>query len=253
MIQLTINPKAAPFFLAGSQETACLFIHGFTASPSEVYPVARQVHDLAGLTVSAPLLPGHGLTPEALNQTDWTMWFQAVQKETESLLAHYNQVYLVGLSLGGLLALHTGYTNPGIKGIVAINTPFYNKNPLLTRLAPVIKYLCSYFPKPVTTHGIGFEKQGRFAYGVTPVKAFNSMMKLRRVVMAELSRIKAPLLVMQSVQDESVPMKSALYIKNQTGARVVKLPSSQHVATMGPDQELITRSIINFIEEIQRG
>jgi esterase/lipase len=56
------------------------------------------------------------------------------------------------------------------------------------------------------------EEQGRFAYPVQPVQAFRSMMKLRSVVISELTKINIPVLVMQSVNDESVHMKSALYL-----------------------------------------
>lgn len=38
-----INPQAASFLVTGSKDTACMFIHGFTASPSEVYTVADCV------------------------------------------------------------------------------------------------------------------------------------------------------------------------------------------------------------------
>ena len=50
-------------FLSGSNNIAMLFIHGFTASPSEIYPVAKLVHQATGITVSGVLLPGHGSIP----------------------------------------------------------------------------------------------------------------------------------------------------------------------------------------------
>jgi carboxylesterase len=244
-----IDPKAQPFFLNGSQKVACLFIHGFTAAPAEVYPVARLINEMSGYTICGPLLPGHGTTPEKLNQTDWQIWFQTVKDETINLLADYDKVFIVGLSMGGLLALHAGYTIPGIKGVVSINAPLFNKNPLLTALAPIIKNLSPYYPKKIDQSVLKLEKQGRFAYHVHPLQAFSSMMKLRHVVMNELGQINIPVLVMQSINDESVRMKSALYIRKKTGARIIDLPLSRHVATMGPEKELIAHSIIDFVEE----
>ncbi|MEN6461355.1 MAG: alpha/beta fold hydrolase, partial [Syntrophomonas sp.] len=184
-----------------------MFIHGFTAAPAEVYPVARLINEIGHYTVCGPLLPGHGTTPQELNQTDWQIWFETVKNETANLLANYEKVFVIGLSMGGLLALHAGYTIAGIEGVVTINAPLFNRNPLLTMLAPLIKNIRPYYPKKMDQHMLELEEQGRFAYHVHPVKAFCSMMKLRGVVMNELGRLNTPVMVMQSVNDESVRMK----------------------------------------------
>jgi esterase/lipase len=40
------------------------------------------------------------------------------------------------------------------------------------------------------------------------------------------------------------------YICKETGAKLVELQLSRHIATMGPEKELIAQSIIDFIERI---
>ena len=85
-----IYPQAQPFFLKGSQETALLFIHGFTASPSELYPTAQLIYDLCGYTLSGPLLPGHGSNPCSLNKSSWEEWYNAVRKELNFLMENIN-------------------------------------------------------------------------------------------------------------------------------------------------------------------
>jgi hypothetical protein len=42
-------------------------IHGFTGSPAEMRLLDHYLHE-RGLTVAAPLLPGHGARPAALNR-----------------------------------------------------------------------------------------------------------------------------------------------------------------------------------------
>lgn len=242
--------KVTPFYIQGKREAACLFIHGFTASPSEVYPTARLLHDWSGYTVSGLLLPGHGSSPRELNKTSWEVWFNAVDREITHLRHQHQKVFIVGLSMGGLLALHAAAVIPGLAGAVAINTPVYNRSPLLSALAPMLKYVRPYWPKKMDRHMRELEKEGRFAYRVLPIQAFVNMLKLRKAVMREIDRISAPVLVMQSLQDESVKTESAVYIMKKTGARLIELPHSRHVATMGPDQELIARSIIDFMEGI---
>lgn len=251
MIYIHTPPVPGSFFLPGNS-AAILFIHGFGASPSEVYPVAAAVHELEGCTVKGPLLPGHGTRPEELNRTVWTDWYETVEQEIKNLQQVYNKVILVGLSMGGLLALHAGSRLEGIKAVAAINAPIFNRQPLLTLMAPVIQYIKPYYPKEMDETRARLEKEGRFAYKVTPVRAFRSMMKLRGIVMCELDRLTAPLLVIQSLRDQSVTAQSADYIiKHAVHSRttLVKLPCSGHIATMGPEKDIIVQALSRWLSQ----
>ena len=112
-----IFPQAESFLLTGQTDTACLFIHGFTASPSEVYPVARLIFEKTGFTVSGPLLPGHGCTPREMNQTCWQDWFSRVEQEIDYLHRRHKRVFVAGLSMGGLLGLHAASRKEGLAGV----------------------------------------------------------------------------------------------------------------------------------------
>ncbi len=246
-----IYPQAEPFFLNGSTEKALLFIHGFTASPSEVYPIAQLLYEKAGYTVSGLLLPGHGSTPQELNQTRWQDWFEAVKQELHILFNNYSEIFVAGLSLGGLLALHAACKIKNLRGAVVINASIYNNFPLLIASAPVMRYIKPYFPKKDEIRTQELEEQGRFAYKVTPVKAFRSMISLRNKVIKELGEIDIPLLIMQSLKDESVNPRSAQFIMDRThnaGVRLVELHESEHIATMGTEKEKIAGEIVKFID-----
>ena len=74
---------------------------------------------------------------------------------------------------------------------------------------------------------------------------------MRGIVMRELDRLTAPLLVIQSLQDQSVRTESADYImKHATRCRscLLKLPRSGHIATMGPEKDIIVQSIIKLAD-----
>lgn len=253
-----VHPRAEPFYWAGSSGQACLFIHGFTASPSEIYPLARQMHEQTGCTASGILLPGHGSHPRFLNRTTWRDWYGAVHSELSHLLETHEAVYAVGLSLGGLLALHAGSHVTGLQGIISINAPLFNRSPWLTRLAPLLQYLRPYYPKPLRSEAQTLKSRGRYAYRVYPVKALRSLLELRRMVMSELSGIETPLLVVQSLQDESVHPRSAVWIQEQAAPAAVDilyLSASGHVATMGGELEKIAarvRQFINTTDSVKR-
>jgi carboxylesterase len=246
-----IYPQAEPFFLSGSRETALLFIHGFTASPSELYPTARLIHELCGCSLSAPLLPGHGSTPRILNRTKWDEWYATVEKELHHLMANYERVFVGGLSMGGLLALHAGCQISGLKGAISINAPLSNRSPLLTAVSPLIRHIRPFYPKQDGWRLRELEGEGRFAYDVIPVKSFQSVMNLRSTVIQELDKLDLPVLIIQSLQDESVHPRSAYYLQEKVkNSQLVELPSSDHVATMGEEKDKIASVIVEFMGKI---
>jgi carboxylesterase len=67
----------SPFLLEGGS-TGILLIHGFTGSPPEMLLVGDYLNE-RDLTVSGPLLPGHGTTVEDLDTRTWEDWTSHVE------------------------------------------------------------------------------------------------------------------------------------------------------------------------------
>jgi len=246
-----IFPQAESFLLTGDQGIACLFIHGFSASPSEVYPVARLIFQQTGYTVSGPLLPGHGCTPQEMNQTCWEDWFGRVEDEIDYLERNHSRVFVAGLSMGGLLGLYAAGRRPDLRGVVAINTPILTTSPGRMRMLPLLKYIRPYHPKKIDHTAEEMQRQGRFAYPVMPLKALHSMNQLRDIVMAQLPDLDLPILLIQSRRDEAVDPRSIEYLTEriqQAPVKIVQLENSGHIATMGHEKDLIAGEIVNFID-----
>lgn len=245
-----IHPRAEPFYIAGQAGKAVLFIHGFTASPSEVYPVARLINENLNCTVSGILLPGHGSHPRLLNRTTWQNWYQAVEDELQHLLKTHEEVYAVGLSMGGLLAIYAGLHIPELTGIVSINAPIFNRTPWKIALASALQWVCPYVRKPNRNRTAELRSLGRYAYEVYPIKAMRSLLNLRKLVMQEIPDLKTPLLLIQSRNDESVDPRSVNWIGKHIKQAIVEtifLEHSGHVATMGTEKDIIADNLINFI------
>ncbi len=246
-----VHTKAKSFFIAGSSQQALLLLHGFTASPSEVRPTAEILNSCNGCSISSILLPGHGTTPEDLNAVCWQDWYQAVEEELKTLLASYQQVFIGGLSMGGLLALHAGVNLPGLAGVIAMNAPIYYHYAVIPILSNLAGMMTPYYRKTGLSKIRKLEEQGRFAYRVMPLKAFQSMNHLRKIVMQEVNELKIPALILQALQDESVHPRSAefLFEKIQSqSSRLISLPYATHIATMGPAKETIAQEIAKFME-----
>jgi carboxylesterase len=104
------QPEHQPFLWRGGC-TAVLLIHGFPGSPAELRPLARKLHE-AGFTVQGLLLPGFGPQVETLPQKRVADWLAAVLAADEALRADYEQVWLLGHSMGGALALQAAACSP---------------------------------------------------------------------------------------------------------------------------------------------
>ena len=136
-----------PFFLKGGP-LGVLLIHGFTGSPAEMALVAHYLHR-KGLTVSVPLLPGHGTTPEDLNSRRWEEWVSHARSALRELQARCESVFLGGLSLGSLVALELAQADRGIRGVVLYSPPVLMRARLglsfhlakrIVRLVPKARY-----------------------------------------------------------------------------------------------------------------
>ncbi len=83
---------------------AVLLVHGFLGSPRDFGQLpdalARE-----GFRVRAPLLPGHGACPTDLENVTREDLFQAVRSEYARLRGECDTIAVVGLSMGGTLAL----------------------------------------------------------------------------------------------------------------------------------------------------
>ncbi len=74
---------------------ACLCIHGFTGSPSEVKPLADYLREHTDWDVLAPTLPGHDHLRHLKNVTykDWIVFVDSILSQ---MLKEDDEVYIIG-------------------------------------------------------------------------------------------------------------------------------------------------------------
>jgi carboxylesterase len=67
--------------------------------------------------------------------------------------------------------------------------------------------------------------------------------------MEETDNINLPVLLIQSLRDESVHPRSVQYLQEKIKhTELIELHCSEHIATMGSEKEKIARAIVDFIE-----
>ena len=104
-------PEHQPFEYASVGDAAVLLIHGFMGTPAEMRPLGAAVAD-AGITARGVLLPGMGADIDRLGNIGRDDWVQAAREAFDNLSSRFEQVSVIGYSLGGAVALHLASTRP---------------------------------------------------------------------------------------------------------------------------------------------
>jgi len=118
------NPHAPLFLNNPADKGIVVFIHGFLGSPRQFDSLADSVHK-EGFSAAALLLPGHGGSTKEFKSGTYEGWQRHVDSEVERFSQVYNSIWLVGHSMGGLLAINTATRFGGfIRGIFPIASPF---------------------------------------------------------------------------------------------------------------------------------
>jgi carboxylesterase len=240
-------PGAEPFHADGGP-VGVLVIHGFTGSPVSTRPWAEHLA-AAGLTVTAPRLPGHGTRWQDLNLTRWPDWYAEVDRAFAALRDRCDHVFCMGLSIGGCLSLRLAEEHgDAVAGLVVVNPSLMTTDPrarfsgLLSKIVPATPGVVDDIRKPGVTEG---------GYPKLPMKAFHSLRQLWSVTVDDLPRVTQPLLVFRSAIDHVVEAANTeLLLSRVTSADVEErvLPNSYHVATLDNDAAAIFEGSLAFVQ-----
>lgn len=238
----------SPFFLEGGT-TGVLLIHGLTGSPTEMRRVGDYLH-ARGLTVSAPLLPGHGTTPEDLNRCRWTDWAGHVDRALADLRARCQRVFIGGLSLGSLLTLHLAAQHPDLPGIIVCSPAPWVVTPLIYAV-PIGKYFQPIRAKSIKPDLVDPKADLQiWCYTVDSLYATHELLKLILRVRRLLPRITVPALLIHSTGDTSIHPRSAQRTYQRLGAadkQLITLEGSGHSITVDQHWEFVAAKTYDFI------
>jgi carboxylesterase len=240
-------PGAEAFARDGGP-TGVLLCHGFTGSPQSLRPWAEYLAN-AGLTVSLPRLPGHGTTWQEMARTRWEDWFAEVNRAFDDLQSRCDEIFVMGLSMGGCLALRLAeLRGDAIRGLVLVNPSLTADSPLLFAVIPLVKLVVP------AVKGIAsdIKKTGaaEAGYDRTPVKAAASLPGMWRTTQQHLADVTQPVLIYHSTTDHVVGPASLRILTRSLPAshlEVRELADSYHVATLDNDAEAIFAGSVEFV------
>jgi len=229
-----------------SGRPGALVLHGLTGSTQSVAGLAAALA-AAGFEVEAPLLPGHGTSPEDLARHGWADWSAAAEEAYRRLAGRSGPVVAVGLSMGGALAAGVAATHHAVVGLATVN-------PLVDPPAPEFRQVLEAFLAagegflPGVGGDIADPDAEEVAYDRLPVAALLSMSVGLQALRPRLGDIRCPVLILTSRHDHVVPVASTELLAAAVPGPVerVWLERSRHVATLDLDRAELERRVVAF-------
>lgn len=251
---MVVTPRiisgAEPFYFPGGQ-IGCVLIHGFTGSPKEMRELGKYLNK-KGFTVLGIRLVGHATQPNDMIRTRWQDWIASVEDGFNYLQNSCEKVFLVGLSMGGILSLVCGSYLP-VRGIAALSTPFSLPDDWRLRVAKLLSVIVPWIDKgkPDTKDKKSIETH--LDYPRYPTRSIAELNKLTEKLHQSLENIAQPVLLINSKSDRTVPLDHAEKIEsllsNSVCVERVTLDSSGHVITEDIEKETVFNAFFNFLKK----
>ena len=245
---------AAPITLHRPGAPAVLLLHGGGDTPQALAGLARFLHE-RGYSVRAPLMRGHGRSVSALGSASAERWFDDARTELSELHREHPWVAVVGLSMGGAIAARlAAQPDPGIRALVLL-APYVDMPPAIQRIAKLSDYwrwLVPYFPS-------GGERSihdpdaaaGALGHGILTPAALRAFYETMRAGAASLTGVQAPVLYVQSREDNRIPVASAQRAFDTLAPadkKLVWLEGAGHVITVDFGHEQVFALVAEWLD-----
>jgi len=242
--------------LAGGPD-AVLLLHGLTGATFEMHHLALRLH-AAGLRCLAPVMAGHGGTPEDLIGIPWTEWVARARRDL-ARLAGARRTFVAGCSMGALVACALAHDQPDkVDGLVLLAPALELQ--WAGRLAGLLGR-SGLLWRTVVPKGSGSDvrdevmrKRNPCLTGV-PLAAVAELQALAAWVDGALPGVAAPAVVIAGGQDHTVTLSGARRLARRIGsgpAELVVLPESWHLVGVDVERERCADEALRFIGGLAR-
>jgi carboxylesterase len=236
---------------------AVLLLHGLTGAPFEMHHLALRLA-AQGYRCLAPVMAGHGRTPEDLVGIPWTEWVAHARRDL-ARLAGARRVVVAGCSMGALVACALAHDLPErVEGLVL--------------LAPALELQAtgklggllgrsSLLWRKIVPKGSGSDvrdpqmKARNPCLAGVPLGAVAELQALAARVDSFLPGIAAPALVVMGGQDHTVTVAGARRLAKRIGsgpAEYLELPESYHLVGVDVEREACADAVLRFLASIEK-
>lgn len=210
-----------------------------------------------GYTCLGIRLSGHATNPEDMIRSCYRDWMASVEDGYHLLRGVTDSIFLVGLSMGGILSLLMS-TRLDVRGVIAMSTPYKLRDDPRLPFAGLISRFIPYMPKSKEEPGTGwFDKEAwkdHISYPQNPVRSVGELNKLLRKMQKALSKVDVPVLLIHSKDDAYVlPENMELIhaaLKNASHKTKLYITGSGHVVTRDAARRQVFDEAVEFIRQV---
>jgi len=227
-------------------------IHGFTSSTYELLDLAKFLSE-NGFYIKLDNLPGHGTTIDDCNNTKYAEWVEHVERGVAKVASECDEVHVIGISMGAVLALHLATLFP-LQSVVEAAAVFQFKNEFNVRvLVPLLSWLITKKSKYTQYKHSGGKKLKYFGYNEYPMKALNEMRKLTNDIRPQLSKVKCPIMLLHTKNDLTSMMDNYYIVKNSISSEkktdLILKESTHNLFSESPEQIFVFENVLSFLNE----
>jgi len=227
---------------------ACLIIHGFTGGPYEVEPLADYIREHTEWEVVTPRLSGHGLedgTKLDLEDISYKDWMKDAEEAYFSLKKRHEKIYLIGFSMGGMIATFLAAKYTCEKLILLSASRKYISIPRIS--VDLLGFAQKAMRKKLKEDRL--YKHYKSKYGYVPFKAIREFLKCMKYTKPYLRKIHCPVFIAQGMQDGIVPYKTVHYLDKEipVESEVIYFHDSKHLICLGEDKDVVIEAVYQFL------
>ena len=234
------------FFFKGN-DIGCLLIHGFSSTPAELRELGEKLV-AEGYSVRGVKLAGHGTNLEDFENSKHNHWISSTTEAYNKLKSFCSKIYVIGHSMGGVLALNIAENYP-VDKLVLLAPALITKDKT-SLLVPLLKYFMKYTEwapmersKEETKYLLGYSK--------IPLACVHELSKLQKITKAKLNKIDKPLLIIHSKKDNAIDEKGIEMIEKRVASKEIRkvcLNKCGHNITIECEKETVFKEVISFLK-----
>lgn len=195
---------------------AILIIHGFAGGTYDEEELANYLELNKNFDVFSFTLPGHN---KNLSRVKYPEWIEASENQLKWLISKgYKSIYLIGHSMGGVIATYLSTKYKEVKKLV-LAAPAFQYLSVVKEKLNITKSIQS-TPKVIKTYG-GDEIVARFLK-LNP-SAIMEFMHLIKKYYDYPKDVTCNILIIQGKNDNLVPLSSAKYVYDSVKSKEKKL------------------------------
>ena len=235
-----------------SSKLGVYIIHGFSSTTYETKQLAEFLGN-NGFHTIAKNLPGHGTTPEECNAIKYYHWLDRIKEDIAILSSKSKKIFVIGCSMGGVLALYAASKFP-INACIVGGTVLKFKNQFTINFTN--RLLCRFIKTRNKKKQVGKNMENKikfYGYEKYPLIALNEMRKLNQYMLAHLNKINCPSLIIHSKADRLSLQENMNIIYNNIHSiekKKLLVENSHHnLFDSNPDQKIIFEKILKFLNQ----